>query len=58
VFFLHDELIVHTPAALAPVVAEELRSAAADAGRMLFGTAPVEFALSVSIVDRYSDARS
>ncbi len=56
VFFLHDELIVHTPTALAPAVAEELRSAAADAGRMLFGTAPVEFALSVSVVERYSDA--
>jgi DNA polymerase-1 len=57
VFFLHDELIVHTPAALAPAVANELRAAAADAGRMLFGTAPVEFALSVSVVDRYSDAQ-
>jgi DNA polymerase I len=57
VFFLHDELIVHTPADLAPAVAQELRAAAADAGRMLFGTAPVEFALSVSVVERYSDAQ-
>ena len=56
VFFLHDELIVHTPVGLAPVVAEALRAAAADAGRLLFGSAPVEFALSVSVVDRYSDA--
>ncbi|MEO5919733.1 MAG: bifunctional 3'-5' exonuclease/DNA polymerase, partial [Pseudolysinimonas sp.] len=56
VFFLHDELIVHTPVALAPVVAEALRAAAADAGRLLFGSAPVEFALSVSVVDRYADA--
>jgi DNA polymerase-1 len=56
VFFLHDELIVHTPVAAAPQVAEALRGAAADAGRLLFGGAPVEFALSVSVVDRYADA--
>jgi len=56
VFFLHDELIVHTPAQLAPEVAVALRDAAAEAGRLLFGEAPVEFALSVSIVDSYADA--
>jgi DNA polymerase-1 len=56
VFFLHDELIVHTPVAFAPQVAEALRGAAGDAGRLLFGGAPVEFALSVSVVDRYADA--
>ena len=32
VFFLHDELIVHTPVALAPQVAEALRGAAARCG--------------------------
>jgi DNA polymerase-1 len=57
VFFLHDELIVHTPVEFAPQVAESLRAAAADAGRLLFGSAPVEFALSVSIVQNYADAR-
>jgi DNA polymerase-1 len=57
VFFLHDELIVHAPVERAPEVAESLRAAAADAGRLLFGNAPVEFALSVSVVDRYSDAK-
>jgi len=56
VFFLHDELIVHTPAELAPQVAEALRAAASDAGRLLFGAAPVEFALTVSIVRNYADA--
>jgi DNA polymerase-1 len=56
VFFLHDELIVHTPAEHAPAVAEALRGAAADAGRLLFGAIPVEFALTVSVVTRYSDA--
>jgi DNA polymerase-1 len=56
VFFLHDELIVHTPVALAPVVAEALRASAGEAGRLLFGSIPVEFALTVSIVERYGDA--
>jgi DNA polymerase-1 len=57
VFFLHDELIVHTPVDLAPRAAEALRAAAADAGRLLFGATPVEFALSVSVVQNYADAR-
>lgn len=57
VFFLHDELIVHTPVESAPQVAEAMRAAAADAGRLLFGTIPVEFALSVSTVNRYADAK-
>jgi DNA polymerase-1 len=57
VFFLHDELIVHTPVVLAPVVAEALRASAGEAGRLLFGSIPVEFALTVSIVERYGDAK-
>lgn len=57
VFFLHDELVVHTPVALADDVAALMREAAADAGRLLFGGVPVEFALSVAIVERYSDAK-
>ena len=57
VFFLHDELIVHTPVGLADEVATAMRDAAAEAGRLLFGGAPVEFAVSVAIVERYSDAK-
>ena len=57
VFFLHDELVVHTPVALAEEVASALRESAAEAGRLLFGGVPVEFAVSVAIVDRYSDAK-
>jgi DNA polymerase-1 len=57
VFFLHDELIVHTPEHLADEVAAAMREAAAEAGRLLFGQVPVEFAVSVSIVERYSDAK-
>lgn len=57
VFFLHDELIVHAPEHVADAVADAMRDAAAEAGRILFGHAPVEFSLSVSVVDSYADAK-
>ena len=58
VFFLHDEVLVHAPEAVADQVAEAVREAAAEAGRLLFGDMPVDFALSVSVVDTYSDAKA
>jgi DNA polymerase-1 len=57
VFFLHDEVVVHTPAALAERVGEEIRAAAADAGRLLFGDLPVDFPLTVATVDNYGQAK-
>lgn len=57
VFFLHDELIVHTPVEHADAVADAVRASAAEAGRLLFGDSPVEFALSVATVDCYADAK-
>ncbi|WP_166140769.1 bifunctional 3'-5' exonuclease/DNA polymerase [Nocardioides ochotonae] len=56
VLFLHDEVVVHTPAALAEAVAAEARAAAATAGRLLFRDAPVDFPLTVSTVRSYADA--
>ncbi|TPW76128.1 bifunctional 3'-5' exonuclease/DNA polymerase [Schumannella soli] len=56
-FFLHDEVMVHTPAEFADQVEQEVRAAAADAGRMLFPSAPVEFALTVAQVDSYDRAK-
>ena len=56
VFFLHDEVVVHTPEALADDVAEEVRQAAATAGRLLFGGFPVDFPLDVSVVRSWADA--
>ncbi|GLK15726.1 bifunctional 3'-5' exonuclease/DNA polymerase [Herbiconiux flava] len=56
-FFLHDEVMVHTPAHLADAVAHELREAAAEAGRLIFGDAPVEFPVTVAIVDSYDKAK-
>jgi DNA polymerase I len=56
VFFLHDEVVVHTPERLADEVAEEVRRAAAEAGRLLFGAFPIDFPLDVSVVGSWADA--
>ena len=50
-FFLHDEVIVHTPAALAPHVAAAVQQAADSAGRLLFGDFPLDFPLDVRIAE-------
>ena len=57
VFFLHDEVIVHTPAAQAEVVAQIIVTAAETAGRLLFGDFPVDFMLTVATVDNYAQAK-
>ncbi|ROS77647.1 DNA polymerase-1 [Curtobacterium sp. PhB130] len=57
VFFVHDEIVLHTPEADAAWVAEQVEAAAADAGRILFGDFPVTFPLSVGIVDDYGSAK-
>jgi len=58
VFFLHDEVIVHTPAALADDVAEAVVACAVEAGRLLFGEPDaVEFRLSVARVTSYAQAK-
>jgi DNA polymerase-1 len=56
VFFLHDEVLVHTPEHLADAVAEEVRQSAAEAGRLLFGSFPVDFPLDVAVVRSWADA--
>jgi DNA polymerase-1 len=56
VFFLHDEVVVHTPAHLADEVVAEVRAAAAEAGRLLFGGFPLDFPLDVAVVRSWADA--
>jgi DNA polymerase-1 len=56
VFFLHDEVVVHTPEHLAAEVAEEVRHAAAAAGKLLFGGFPIDFPLDVAVVRSWADA--
>lgn len=50
-FYLHDEIIVHTPVVHADAVAAAVQEAAASAGRLLFGDFPVDFLLDLRIVD-------
>ncbi|MBX9245540.1 bifunctional 3'-5' exonuclease/DNA polymerase [Actinotalea ferrariae] len=57
VFFLHDEVMVHAPADVADDVARAVREAAVEAGRLLFGASPVEFQVSVSVVESYDRAK-
>jgi len=48
-FFLHDEIIVHAPAEHAEAAAAAVREAADAAGRLLFGSFPLDFLLDVRI---------
>jgi DNA polymerase-1 len=57
VFFQHDEVIVHTPAALAEDVTAAVHAAADEARRLLFGDTPVVFPMEVAVVGRYADAK-
>ncbi|GAA2063620.1 bifunctional 3'-5' exonuclease/DNA polymerase [Leifsonia soli] len=57
VYFLHDEVIVHTPEELADEVAAAVRASAEQAGRLLFGAFPVEFPVTAAIVDSYAEAK-
>lgn len=50
-FFLHDEIIVHTPRSYAERVADEVRASAASAARLLFGDFPIDFPLDLRIAD-------
>ena len=57
VFFVHDEVVIHCPAAEAPGVEEAVHHSAAEATRILFGPTRVRFPLDVSTVECYADAK-
>ncbi|WP_255458764.1 bifunctional 3'-5' exonuclease/DNA polymerase [Nocardia sp. SYP-A9097] len=57
VFFQHDEVIVHCPAAEAETVAQAITTAAESAGRIAFGPTPVRFPFTTAIVECYADAK-
>ena len=56
VYFLHDEVIVHSPEALAEQVAAEVAASLTAAARLVFGAADVDFPLQTAIVASYADA--
>ncbi|WNI19881.1 bifunctional 3'-5' exonuclease/DNA polymerase [Actinacidiphila sp. ITFR-21] len=57
VFFQHDEVIVHTPTALAPQVSAAVEAAAEEASRLVFGPTGVPFPLHTHTVKCYADAK-
>lgn len=60
VFFLHDEVVVHTPEHLADEVVRIVEESAIEAGRILFGPSGddgVEFRLTATSVTSYADAK-
>jgi DNA polymerase I len=50
-FFLHDEIVVHTPRRHADAVADAVRASAASAARLLFGDFPIDFPLDLRIAE-------
>ena len=57
VFFQHDEVIVHCPAASAPAVTEAVTRAAEQASTLVFADTPVRFPLQANVVQSYADAK-
>ncbi|GAB7304629.1 hypothetical protein MAFF212519_25080 [Clavibacter michiganensis] len=57
VFFLHDEVMVHAPDDRVDEVRVAVADAAAEAGRLLFGDAPVDFPVTIAVVDDYAQAK-
>jgi DNA polymerase I len=57
VFFQHDEVIVHCPAAMAQAVVAAVAEAAAEAGRTVFGVTQVRFPMTTAVVSCYADAK-
>ncbi|WP_306902666.1 bifunctional 3'-5' exonuclease/DNA polymerase [Arthrobacter pascens] len=57
VFFLHDEVMVHAPEAAVEDCIRAIEEAANAAKELLFGPIPVEFPVSVAVVDSYDSAK-
>jgi DNA polymerase-1 len=56
-FFVHDEVVVHTPQELAAQVADAVAAAADGARLLVFGPTLVRFPLATAVVDCYADAK-
>lgn len=57
VFFLHDEVMVHCTEAAVTDCIRAIEEAANAAKELLFGRIPVEFPVSVAVVDSYDNAK-
>jgi DNA polymerase-1 len=57
VFFLHDEVMVHAPDSAVDACTRAIEDAANAAKELLFGPIPVEFPVSVAVVNSYDNAK-
>ena len=57
VFFLHDEVMLHANADQIQLVCRMVEESAAEATRLMFGPIPIDFAVSIAVVDSYADAK-
>jgi len=57
VFFLHDEVMVHCPEGAVGECIRAIEDSATAAKELLFGRIPVEFPVSVAVVDSYDNAK-
>jgi len=57
VFFLHDEVMVHAPSASVDACIRAIEESAKAAKELLFGPIPVEFPVSLAVVDSYDLAK-
>jgi DNA polymerase-1 len=57
VFFQHDEVIVHCPAAQGAQLAQLVTDCAEQARRLLFGDSPVRLPVQAHVVDSYAEAK-
>ncbi len=57
VFFLHDEVMLHVHEDRTDMARRLVEESAAAATRLVFGRIPVEFPVSVAVVDSYADAK-
>jgi DNA polymerase-1 len=57
VFFLHDEVMVHCPESAVGDCIKAIEYSANAAKELLFGRIPVEFPVSVAVVDSYDNAK-
>ena len=57
VLFLHDEVVLHCPAASATDASRVVAESAEEATRLLFGATPVRFPFEAKVVTCYADAK-
>lgn len=57
VFFLHDEVMVHCPESAVEQVSSLISAAAQSAKELIYGQAPINFPVTIAVVDHYDEAK-